>query len=353
MAQVLKHLKNSTIADGPDPNQVNPSDWNAAHVFSGGALGGLLMRDTGDPTYGATWLASVAAGSVLISNGVGAAPTWAASLTLGGNLTVNGVVTVTVLGAHNFISSGAGINRIAICNTAAGTGNLSQLLIGNDTSQTLLQINSQSSNYASSGVGDYAGGSILAQSGAGGLTLNASNAAGKIELWTNGAKRWTVNSLGYFVNGNPASAGTVYTNLTPGLLVLGNPAGGQLAVSFQNDTGQCGSIQTNANTTAYLQTSDARLKTDRGLARSTTILERTEIHEYDWPDGTPGRGVFSQDAYTILPVANAPGTDERDAAGRLVRPWSTDYSKYVPDLIVGWQQHAARIAALEAAVARG
>jgi hypothetical protein len=40
--------------------------------------------------------------------------------------------------------------------------------------------------------------------------------------------------------------------------------------------------------------------------------------------------------------------------GRLAKPWGVDYSKYVPDLIVGWQQHdatiqqlAARIAALE------
>jgi len=94
MSQLVKHLKVSAIPDGPDPNQINPSDWNASHVFSGGALGGLLMRDTGDATYGASWIASVAAGSVLISNGVGAAPTWAASLTLNSltlsTLTVNG-----------------------------------------------------------------------------------------------------------------------------------------------------------------------------------------------------------------------------------------------------------------------
>ena len=34
--------------------------------------------------------------------------------------------------------------------------------------------------------------------------------------------------------------------------------------------------------------------------------------------------------------------------GHLAKPWSVDYSKFVPDLIVGWQQHDARLAVLEA-----
>ena len=55
-----------------------------------------------------------------------------------------------------------------------------------------------------------------------------------------------------------------------------------------------------------------------------------------------------------MPSAVTVGTDEINAEGQLVRPWGVDYSKFVPDLIVGWQQHdatisqlAARIAALE------
>jgi hypothetical protein len=61
--------------------------------------------------------------------------------------------------------------------------------------------------------------------------------------------------------------------------------------------------------------------------------------------------VFSQDAHKIKPDANVPGRDDRDEAGHLLQPWGTDYSKYVPDLIVGWQQHHAELTALRAELA--
>jgi hypothetical protein len=44
--------------------------------------------------------------------------------------------------------------------------------------------------------------------------------------------------------------------------------------------------------------------------------------------------------------------DETTAEGTLARPWMTDYSTFVPDLLVGWQQHDAAIAELRAAVAQ-
>jgi hypothetical protein len=45
------------------------------------------------------------------------------------------------------------------------------------------------------------------------------------------------------------------------------------------------------------------------------------------------------------------GTDETTDPGVLVRPWMTDYSKFVSDLIVGWQQHDAELADLRAQLA--
>jgi hypothetical protein len=346
MTQVLKHLKNSTIADGPDPTQVNPSDWNAAHVFSAGALGALLMRDTGDATYGASWLASVAAGSVLISNGVGAAPSWAASLTLSGTLVVNG------FGNHQLVASGMGEEALYIQNTAAGATNVSTLCIGNDASARQFVMATQSSTYSPSPP-FYANGTVFYQSGSG-LTLVAAAVTGRIEFWTNGLKQWTIGSNGFLVQG-VAATGNLYTTHQAGGATWGTTGTANTGVCFfVNANGIVGTISTSGSATAYNTSSDKRLKRDRGLARDTTVLEQTEIHDYDWiADVRPGRGVFSQDAYQIKPEANQPGTDERDAEGRLVRPWSTDYSKYVPDLIVGWQQHKARLDALEAAIARG
>jgi hypothetical protein len=50
----LTHAFVSQVPDGSDVTKVRPSNWNAEHVFSGGAHQQLLMRDTGDAT-GASW----------------------------------------------------------------------------------------------------------------------------------------------------------------------------------------------------------------------------------------------------------------------------------------------------------
>lgn len=90
---VLTHLFVSTKANGTDTSKLRPTDWNADHVFGGGALGSILYRDTG-LAGGASWLADVAAGSVLVSGGVGAAPAWSASPTLTA-LTISSGVSLT------------------------------------------------------------------------------------------------------------------------------------------------------------------------------------------------------------------------------------------------------------------
>jgi len=111
----------------------------------------------------------------------------------------------------------------------------------------------------------------------------------------------------------------------------------------------------NANTTAYNTTSDERLKNDQGAHTRDAaggVLRDTVIHDFTWKaDGSPGRGVFAQEAMTVAPFAVSPGTDETLPDGQLRRPWAVDYAKYVPDLIVGWQAHEATIAALVATVA--
>ena len=67
-------------------------------------------------------------------------------------------------------------------------------------------------------------------------------------------------------------------------------------------------------------------------------------------DGRPGRGVFAQEAFGVVPFVVTVGTDATDEDGRLVHPWGVDYGKYVPDLVVGWQQHEAQVAALTAQI---
>lgn len=61
----LKHAFQSTFADNADTTKLRPSNWGSdftnytttpTHVFSGGALGSMLCRDTGTAD-GSTWLA--------------------------------------------------------------------------------------------------------------------------------------------------------------------------------------------------------------------------------------------------------------------------------------------------------
>ncbi|RPH52609.1 MAG: hypothetical protein EHM91_00080 [Planctomycetota bacterium] len=154
----------------------------------------------------------------------------------------------------------------------------------------------------------------------------------------------------------PVVVGQPFAEFTGGSFALGVGSTSTLtAMAFYNPNGQVGSIWFLANSVQYNTTSDARLKADQGaLAREASgeVLRRTVVHDFTWrSDGTPGRGVFAQEAVAVAPFAVSVGSDDTDDQGRLKQPWGVDYTKYVPDLIVGWQAHDATVAALEAKVA--
>jgi hypothetical protein len=110
--------------------------------------------------------------------------------------------------------------------------------------------------------------------------------------------------------------------------------------------------QLSATTIAYATSSDQRLKDDQGRATDLAALRALVVHDFTWKaDGIRDRGIFAQEAHALYPRAVVPGTDDCTDRGDLVRPWGTDYSKFVSDLIVGWQQHDADLAALRAQLA--
>jgi hypothetical protein len=276
--------------------------------------------------------------------------------TFTGNQTINGTFSVVAFGTHSFSASGSGEQALVLRNTAAGGAAVTTFYLANDARAYTCAMQTFSSTYVPAAGYQRADGTTISQAGAGGLIFACVNASGPMEFWTSGFKRWWISPAGE-LNGGPlgGGVGNQFTSFTAngGGALFGNVGTGAASIfAFYNANGPVGGVQTSGTATAFLTSSDARLKTDRGLARDTTVLERTEIHDYEWiADGTPARGVFSQDAHEVAPFANIPGTDERDDEGRLLRPWSTDYSKYVPDLIVGWQQHAAALAALRAEIA--
>ena len=164
-------------------------------------------------------------------------------------------------------------------------------------------------------------------------------------------------------DGNPraywSNIGTMYMNQDLGgvgdamdIKDTGSSYGsGAVYIKFLNNAGSlAGSIQHTASTTTnYNTSSDERLKTDKGIAIDTSVIDNTIIHDYEWKeDGRLDRGVFAQEAYQVKPSAVAVGDDKTNEEGVLLNPWGVDYSKYVPDLIVYCQQLKARIETLEA-----
>ena len=110
---------------------------------------------------------------------------------------------------------------------------------------------------------------------------------------------------------------------------------------FINSSGvTAGSIQhTAVTTTNYSTTSDSRLKESKGISTDTSVIDNTIVRDFVWKaDGSTDRGVFAQEAQSVKPRAISAGSDDLTEDGNIKTPWSVDYSKYVPDLIVYCQQ---------------
>lgn len=76
---ILNHRFVSTVADGPYPTQVNPSNWNEPHSFTGGNNGSLLVRSTSAPSSseGIAWVnPNAVVNAILLGQGSSAAPAW-------------------------------------------------------------------------------------------------------------------------------------------------------------------------------------------------------------------------------------------------------------------------------------
>jgi len=293
-----------------------------------------------------------------IYNQIDAALAQLAQLTGGntftGNQTIAGLLSVTGLGTHQFAVNGAGSQILRLRNQALGVA--TQLAVGNDADPDLLSLFALASNYSpGSDVGPNV---ALVRGGSGGLNLST---AGALRVFTNSLQRLQVLTGGQLlINATTMPYGAqVVLNFDAGVssgLVMQNLYTGNAGafIEFHNSAGPlAGSItQTGATSVAYGTSSDRRLKTDEGRATDVTALRAVVVHDFTWKaDGHRARGVFAQDAHAVFPQAVTVGTDETTESGDLTHPWMTDYSKFVPDLIVGWQQHDAELAALRAAFA--
>lgn len=201
----------------------------------------------------------------------------------------------------------------------------------------------------------------ITSSGASGTSIYSSHASGATRFYSGGTTlRGTLLSGGEWLFG-------VRTTVLHSNKFVFDYAGNTFQAAVWNDSDSAsgsvfhyfdiagatiGSITRVGATSAVVfnTTSDQRLKVDQGIATDLSSLRALLVHDFSWLDGSSDRGIFAQESQSLYPRAITPGTDERTAEGILVKPWATDYSKFVPDLIVGWQQHDATIRSLEARI---
>tara|TARA_R110000822_G_scaffold33493_3_gene95464 strand:+ start:3985 stop:5136 length:1152 start_codon:yes stop_codon:yes gene_type:complete len=259
------------------------------------------------------------AGTVVL--GVGPNTT---AVNMAGTLAVGGVLTVSGLGTHTFSAAGTNIIRLR-GGTSAGygidltspSGGSSPHIdtIGSGT-DLIFDINSVEKMRLTNG------GSFL---------INTTTVLAKLVL---SAPMQTIDGFS-LIDTSTAFSPNIYIHF------------------YNSSLGVAGSIaHPSASAVTFNTSSDQRLKRDLGLARDVSALRALRIHDFSWAsDGVIDRNVFAQEAYAVMPRGITKGDDDPIT---VTKTWMVEKAAYVPDLIVGWQQHdatitqlAARIAALE------
>lgn len=180
--------------------------------------------------------------------------------------------------------------------------------------------------------------------GASGLTVtaggNVASVSGNIQYFTNATLTPSSTQSGVRIS----AVADINTSIWSG----GASSASQKHISFVNTNGEVGNITTSNTATAFNTSSDKRLKTVFNLATDTSVLKALEVWDGEWKaNKRKDRFLLAQHVYLIKPSVVSVGNDEPDEGGKLMNPWSIDYSKFVPELIVGWHDHERRLAALE------
>lgn len=131
------------------------------------------------------------------------------------SLSSGGLLAVSGFGTHTFSAGGTGANLLIVRNSTAGTGNYGNFQVGNDANAGLTAVYSFSSTFTPSGA-NFANGTLVQANGAGGMTLQAQDAAGSLRFFTGGSsQRFGVNAAGDFTFGT--SAHLMFSNGTPAI----------------------------------------------------------------------------------------------------------------------------------------
>ncbi len=150
---------------------------------------------------------------------------------------LGGLLKADGFGTHVFSAGGTGNNQVQIRNTTAGTGNASALVIGNNTSGSTAFVVVYSTTYTPS-LYALADGTAMVATGAGGLSLAASNASGAIRLYTGATptEQMRIDASGGVMIGTTITSGAHQLNVGVGNITCGYD-GGVSAYTLISSTG--------------------------------------------------------------------------------------------------------------------
>jgi hypothetical protein len=170
-------------------------------------------------------------------------------------------------------------------------------------------------------------------------------AAGELLVGTTTAQTGVAgDAVGITLYGATSTGAAVFTrdSVNSVLYVNNKTSGGQL-VQFYNGGNQVGSITSNGTTTAYVTTSDERLKHDIVDApEASSLIDAIQVRSFKWnSDSSEQRyGMVAQELLEVAPEAVSQPADPEEMMG-------VDYSKLVPMLVKEIQSLRARVAQLE------
>ena len=161
---------------------ISTASTRGLQISRASAEAGLSISSTGGS--GKTWgFGSTTTGTLVIQDDSDASPK--IQLGTGDNVYVTGLFSGLTFGVNSFDAGGTGAQGLRVRNTTAGTGNYSRLFLGNDAATDTGTVTAFSSTFTTSGP-SVADGVTLAGTRAGGVSIDASNAAGDIRFYAGG-----------------------------------------------------------------------------------------------------------------------------------------------------------------------
>ena len=247
--------------------------------------------------------------------------------------------TTTQISKSTTSTDGSVYPTLKIENTSAGTGNSYarfQVNGGNDTTTFTLLADGRSSNSDVS------------------LRTNTST---PMSFYTNGSERMRVTSNGNLAIGTTTEYAKLHVtsqgNVTTPALFEDTTTGTSsvTAVVLKRNGSNVGAINTTNTSTAYVTSSDHRLKENVvEMTDATTRLKQLQPKRFNFiaDEDTTVDGFLAHEVQSVVPEAITGTHNEVDADGNPVYQ-GIDQSKLVPLLVKTIQELEARIVALETA----